>query len=154
MREQKYHLLRAKYDNFKMLGHESCNAMYSRLNVLIKDINALEISTLVEGDINRKILMLLPKPKYNIINSMLQKENLDGMEVSELIGEIRAHEMSVLGMLEETAQVQAKARTLHSRPRQRRVHPRPSSPQSLKAQVKMMMMMKLQVRKMEKGLPC
>ena len=34
---------------------------------------------------------------------MLQKENLDGMEVSELIGEIHAHEMSVLGMLEETS---------------------------------------------------
>ena len=99
VREQKYHLLHAKYDNFKMLEHECCNAMYSRLNVLIEDINALEISTLVEGDINRKILMLFSKPKYNIINSMLQKENLDGMEVSELIGEIHAHEMSVLGML-------------------------------------------------------
>ena len=41
VREQKYHLLRAKYDNFKMLGHESCNAMYSRLNALIEEINAL-----------------------------------------------------------------------------------------------------------------
>ena len=47
--------------------------------------------------------MLLTKPKYNIINSMLQKEDLDGMEVSELIGEIRAYEMSVHGMLEETS---------------------------------------------------
>ena len=33
-----------------------------------------------------KILMLLPKPKYNIINSMLQKEDLDDMEVVELVG--------------------------------------------------------------------
>ena len=44
--------------------------------------------------------MLLPKPKYNIINSMLQKEDLDSMEVSELLGEIGAHEMSILGMVE------------------------------------------------------
>jgi hypothetical protein len=51
--------------------------------------------------INRKILMLLPKPKYNIINSMLQKEDLDKMEVVELVGEIRAHEMSVLGISEK-----------------------------------------------------
>jgi hypothetical protein len=46
--------------------------------------------------------MLLPKLKYNIINSMLQKENLDKMEVVELVGEIRAHEMSVLGISEKT----------------------------------------------------
>ena len=32
---------------------------------------------------------------------MLQKENLDTMEVGELVGEIRAHEMSILGMTEE-----------------------------------------------------
>jgi hypothetical protein len=62
--------------------------MYSRLNVIVKDINALEISKIDSASINRKILMLLPKPKYNIINAMLQKENLDIMEVGELVGEI------------------------------------------------------------------
>jgi hypothetical protein len=47
--------------------------------------------------------MLLPKTKYNIINSMLQKEDLDEVEVVELVGEITAHEMSVLGISEEAA---------------------------------------------------
>ena len=101
VREQKYHLFRAKYDSFKMLAHENCNDMYSRLNVIVKDINALEVSKIDSASINRKILMLLPKPKYNIINAMLQKENLDAMEVGELVGEIRAHEMGILGMSEE-----------------------------------------------------
>src|SRR4026207_832630 len=101
VREQKYHLFRAKYDSFKMLAHENCNDMYSRLNVTVKDINALEISKIDSASINRKILMLLPKPKYNIINAMFQKENLDTMEVGELMGEIHAHEMSILGMSEE-----------------------------------------------------
>jgi hypothetical protein len=45
--------------------------------------------------------MLLLKLKYNIINSMLQKEDIDEMEVVELVGEIRAHEMNVLGISEE-----------------------------------------------------
>ena len=63
--------------------------------------NALEVSKIDSGSINRKILMLLPKPKYNIINAMLQKENLDTMEVGELVDEIRAHEMGILGMSEE-----------------------------------------------------
>ena len=75
--------------------------MYSRLNVIVKNINALEIFKIDSGSINRKILMLLPKPKYNIINAMLQKENLDTMEAGELVGEIRAHEMGILGMSEE-----------------------------------------------------
>ena len=83
-----------------MLAHENCNDMYSRLNVIVKEINALEISKIDSGSINRKILMLLPKP-YNIINAMLQKENLDMMEVGELVGEICAHEMGILGMFEE-----------------------------------------------------
>jgi hypothetical protein len=101
VREQKYHLLRAKYDEFKILPNECCNDIFSRLNLIVKELNSLNVSNLDKGMINRKILMLLPKPKYNIINSILQKEDLDEMEVVELVGEIRAHEMSVLGISEE-----------------------------------------------------
>jgi hypothetical protein len=84
-----------------MLLNECCNDMFSHLNLIVKELNSLNIFNLDKGMINRKILMLLPKPKYNIINSMLQKEDLDEMEVVELIGEVRAHEMSVLGISEE-----------------------------------------------------
>ena len=75
--------------------------MYSRLKVIVNDINALEISKIDSGSINGKILMPLPKPKYNIIKAMLQKENLDTMEVGDLVGEIRTYEMGILGMSEE-----------------------------------------------------
>jgi hypothetical protein len=101
VREQKYHLLRDKYDEFKMLPNECCNDMFSRLNLIVKELNSLNVSNLDKGMMNRKILMLFPKPKYNIISSMLQKEDLDEIEVVELVGEIRAHEMSVLGISEE-----------------------------------------------------
>jgi hypothetical protein len=100
--EQKYHLLRAKYDEFKMLPNECCNDMFSRLNLIVKELNSLNVSNLDKGMINRKILLLLPMPKYNIINSMLQKEDLDKMEVVELVEEIRAHEMSVLSISEKS----------------------------------------------------
>jgi hypothetical protein len=99
--EQKYYLLRAKYDEFKMLPNECCNDMFSHLNLIVKELNSINVSNLDKGMINRKILMLLPKPKYNIINFMLQKEDLDEMEVVELVGEISAHKMSVLGISEE-----------------------------------------------------
>jgi len=72
-------------------------------NVIIEDINALDVCRLEKGAINRKILMLFPKPKYNIINTMLQKQKLDTMEVCEVISEIRAHEMGVLGMSEDSS---------------------------------------------------
>jgi hypothetical protein len=101
VREQKYHLLRAKYDEFKMLLNECCNDMFSHLNLIVKELNSLNVSNLDKRMINHKILMLLLKPKYNIINSMLQKEDLDETEVVELIGEIRAHEMNVFGISEE-----------------------------------------------------
>ena len=74
VREQKYHLYRAKYDSFKMLAHENCNEMYSRLNVIVKDINALEISKIDSGSINRKILMLLPKPQVQHHQCYASKE--------------------------------------------------------------------------------
>jgi hypothetical protein len=102
LREQKYHLLRAKYDEFKMLPNKCCNDMFSRLNLIVKELNSLNVSNHDKGMINHKILMLLPKFKYNIINSMLQKEDLDKMKVVELVGEIRAHEISVLNISEKT----------------------------------------------------
>lgn len=56
VREQKYHVLKAKYDDFKMHAYENCNSMYSRLNVIIEDINALDVCKLDKGTINQKIL--------------------------------------------------------------------------------------------------
>jgi hypothetical protein len=71
VREQKYHFLRAKYDEFKILPNECCNDMVSHFNLIVNELNSLNVSNLDKGMINRKILMLLPKLKYNIINSIL-----------------------------------------------------------------------------------
>jgi hypothetical protein len=84
-----------------MLPNECCNDMFFHLNLIVKELNSLNVFNLNKVMINRKIIMLLPKPKYNIINSILQKKDLDEMEVVEFVGEIRAHEMSVLGISEE-----------------------------------------------------
>jgi hypothetical protein len=84
-----------------MLPNECCNDIFSRLNLIIKELNSLNVFNIDKRMINRKILMLILKPKYNIINFMLQKEDLDEMEVVEIVGEIRAHEISVLSISEE-----------------------------------------------------
>ena len=69
---------------------------YARLNVLIEDINALEISPLSTSDIIRKILYSLHKPKYNIVTSLLYEKDLSTLRVSEVVGKIRSHEIFVL----------------------------------------------------------
>ena len=71
--------------------------MYARLNVLVEDINALEISPLTNSDIIRKILHSLHKPKYNIVISLLYEKDPSKLKVSEVVGKIRSHEMFLLG---------------------------------------------------------
>uniref|UniRef100_K3YZT7 Uncharacterized protein n=1 Tax=Setaria italica TaxID=4555 RepID=K3YZT7_SETIT len=62
VREEQYELLKDMLNEFKILPNELVEQIYSRLNVLIENINALDISTISEVEIIRKILHTLPKP--------------------------------------------------------------------------------------------
>ena len=100
LREEKYQVLKEKLNEFKMHPSELVEQIYARLNVLIEDINALEISSLSTSDIIRKILHSLHKPKYNIVTSFLYEKDLSTLEVSEVVGKIRSHEMFLFGEIE------------------------------------------------------
>ena len=70
-----------------MLPNEFVEQMYSRLNVLVEDVNSLEISPLSSSDVIRKILHSLHKPKYNIVTSLLSllyEKEIDTLEVALL----------------------------------------------------------------------
>ena len=41
-REKRYHLVMKKLNSFEMLLKESVNEMYSRLNVLVEEVNGLD----------------------------------------------------------------------------------------------------------------
>ena len=84
VREEKYQVLKEKLNDFKMLPNELVEQMYSRLNVLVEDINTLEISPLSSSDVIRKILHSLHKPKYNIVTSLLYEKEIDTLEVALL----------------------------------------------------------------------
>jgi hypothetical protein len=45
--------------------------MYSRLNLIINELNSIEINKLGDADIVRKIISLLPQKKYGIIITIL-----------------------------------------------------------------------------------
>jgi hypothetical protein len=42
--EERYHIALKKINSFEMLSKESANDMYTRLNVLIEDLNALGLT--------------------------------------------------------------------------------------------------------------
>ena len=103
IREERYHVLMNSLNQFKMLPNELCNDMYSRMNVLVEDINSLELTQLSQGDIIRRILMVLPKPQYNIVISLLHERDINDMTVTDAVGKIRAHEMFLFGEQEESS---------------------------------------------------
>ena len=95
--EEKYQVLKEKRNEFKMHPSELVEQIYARLNVLIEDINALEISSLSTSDIIRKILHCIHKPKYNIVTSLLYEKDLETLVVGDVVGKIWSHEMFLLG---------------------------------------------------------
>ena len=61
---KKYHVLIDKLNNFKQLDHENAESMYSRLNILVNEINSLDVKKIDDLELIRKILHLLRMPDY------------------------------------------------------------------------------------------
>jgi len=68
---EKYQVLFGEFSQLKQLDHENTHSWYSRLNVLVNEMNALDVKKLEDGDIIRKIIGGLHKPDYDIISSIL-----------------------------------------------------------------------------------
>ena len=100
---QKYHILGEELSSFKQLPNENAHDMYSRLNTLVNEINALGLNQVKDEDINHKILRSLRKPDYDIINTLLQKEDLVKLTPNQVINQIIAHEYS-MGMTKNKEQ--------------------------------------------------
>ena len=92
-REQCHSTLSKKLSDFRMLPHENANQMYSRLNVLVEEINGLGLTQIKEDDVARKILDLLPVDKYGHIVTVLHQTDLSKATPSGVLGKINAHEM-------------------------------------------------------------
>jgi hypothetical protein len=59
-----------------MLPKESANDMYTRLNVLVEDLNALGLTQMSPSDVARRILSVLPVEKYGHIVTVLHQSDL------------------------------------------------------------------------------
>jgi hypothetical protein len=77
-----------------MKENELVRDMYSRLNLIINELNSIRINKLGDADIVRKIISLLPKKKYGSITTILHNmEDLSQMTSTIVIGKIVAFEM-------------------------------------------------------------
>lgn len=92
-REERYNLIKQKFDGFQMLPHEKANEMYSRLNVIVEELNGLDLTQVSEADVARKILGVLPRDKYGTIVTYLHQIDLSTATPSLVLGKVNAHEM-------------------------------------------------------------
>jgi hypothetical protein len=78
-----------------MKDNELVRDMYSRLNLIINELNSIDINKLGDADIVSKIISLLPQQRYGSIITILHNmEDLSTMTPTIVIGKIVAFEMS------------------------------------------------------------
>jgi hypothetical protein len=92
-REERYHIDMRKLNSFEMLTNENANAMYSRLNILVEEVNGLGLTQISQPDVVRKILSVLPIDKYGHIITMLHQMDLSVATPTQILGKINAHKM-------------------------------------------------------------
>jgi hypothetical protein len=78
-----------------MKDNELVRDMYSRLNLIINELNSIGINKLGDADIVRKLSPLLPQQRYGSIITILHNmEDLSQMNPTIVNGKIVAFEMS------------------------------------------------------------
>jgi hypothetical protein len=66
--------------------------MYSRLNILVEEVNGLELTKISQPDVVRKILSVLPIEKYGHIVTVLHQIDLL-ITTPTILGKNNAHKM-------------------------------------------------------------
>jgi hypothetical protein len=95
VREQKHCLVLNEHTSFAMKDNEFVRDMYSRLNLIINELNSIGINKLGDANIVRKIISLPPQQIYGSIITILQNmEDLSTMTPTIVSGKIAAFEMS------------------------------------------------------------
>src|SRR5438105_6011199 len=122
VRNDRYDGLIKKFNSFVMNQNERVNDMYSRLNVLVEEIKALNVKKITDEDVVRKIISILPRPEYQIIATLLRQEDLESMTPADVLGRIAAHELYELdGVLATSSSTPSKnlALKIEHEPRRR-----------------------------------
>jgi hypothetical protein len=93
---ERYGCLLEEFNSFKKLANENAESMYSRLNVLVNEINALGVKNITDVNINRKILQSLRKPDYDLVKAIIYEKKLEKLKPSHILSKIMAHELQIM----------------------------------------------------------
>jgi len=91
--EEKYHVLIDKLNSFKQLDHENTESMYSRLNILVNEINSLGVKKIDDLELIRKILHSLRRPDYDLVITILYEKEIDTLTPNQVLNKLIAHEL-------------------------------------------------------------
>jgi hypothetical protein len=84
---ERYGCLLEEFNSFKQLANENVKSMYSRLNVLVNEINALGVKNIMDLNINRNILQSLRKPDYDLVKAFIYEKKLEELKPSHIVGD-------------------------------------------------------------------
>ena len=90
---EKYHVLIDKLNSFKQLDHENTETMYSRLNILVNEINSLDVKKIDNLELIRKILHSLRRPEYDLVMTILYEKEINTLTPNQVINKVIAHEL-------------------------------------------------------------
>jgi hypothetical protein len=93
---ERYGCLLEEINSFKQLANEDAEYMYSCLNVLVNEINALGVKDIPDLNINRKILQSLQKPDYDLLKAIIYEKKLENLKPSHILSKIMAHELQLM----------------------------------------------------------
>ena len=90
---EKYHVLIDKLNSFKQFDHENAETMYSRLNILVNEINSLDVKKIDDLELIRKILHLLRRPEYDLVITILYEKEINTLTPNQVLNKVIAHEL-------------------------------------------------------------
>jgi hypothetical protein len=93
---ERYSCLLGEFNSFKQLANENAESMYSCLNVLVNEINALGVKNITDLNINHKILQSLRKPDYDLVKAIIYEKKLENLKPSHILSKIMAHELQIM----------------------------------------------------------
>jgi hypothetical protein len=93
---ERYGCLLDEFNSFKQLANENVESMYSRLNVLFNEINALGVKDITDLNINRKILQSLRKPDYDLVMAIIYEKKIEDLKPSHILRKTMAHELQLM----------------------------------------------------------
>ena len=90
---ERYHVLIDKLNSFKQLDYENAKAMYSRLNILVNEINSLDVKKIDDLELIRKILHSLRRPEYGLVITILYEKEINTLTPNQVLNKMIAHEL-------------------------------------------------------------